>query len=123
MIRQSTQLKQYTCSSEVINWFTQLEDKQRLRFIIFDIESFYPSITPTLLDNALDWARNYVDVTPQQRVIIHQDLYNEGEPWVKKGGINFDIGMGAFHGAQACEIVGLYLLNLLQTLPDFQAIL
>ena len=98
------------------NCFKKLGDKQRLRFIIFDIESFYPSITPTLLDNALDWARNYVDVTPQQRVIIHQAcqsyLYNEGDPWVKKGGTNFDIGMGAFHGAQACEMVGLYLLNL-----------
>ena len=31
--------------------------------------------------------------------------------------------MGAFHGAQACEMVGLYLLNLLKTLPDFQPIL
>ena len=31
--------------------------------------------------------------------------------------------MGAFHGAQACEMVGLYLLNLLKTLPDFHAIL
>ena len=31
--------------------------------------------------------------------------------------------MGAFHGAQACEIVGLYMLNLLKDLPNFQTIL
>ena len=31
--------------------------------------------------------------------------------------------MGAFHGAQACEIVGLFLLDLLKRLPNFQAIL
>ena len=31
--------------------------------------------------------------------------------------------MGAFHGAQVCEIVGLFLLDLLKKLPNFQAIL
>ena len=69
----------------------------------------------------------FVNVTPQQRKIIHQAcqsfLYSEGVPWVKKGDVNFDVGMGAFHGAQACEIVGLFLLNLLKGLPNFQAIL
>ena len=69
----------------------------------------------------------YVDVTPQQRKIIHQAcqsfLYSEGMPWVKKGEVNFDVGMGAFHGAQVCELVGLFLLNLLKGLPNFEAIL
>ena len=53
-------------------------------------------------------------ITQQQEKTIHQAsqsfLYNEGTPWVKKGDVNFDIGMGAYHGAQACEIVGLFLL-------------
>ena len=31
--------------------------------------------------------------------------------------------MGAYHGAQACEIVGLYMLNQLSELPDFSALL
>ena len=31
--------------------------------------------------------------------------------------------MGAFHGAQACEIVGLFILSKLVNLPNFQAIL
>ena len=31
--------------------------------------------------------------------------------------------MGAFHGAQACEIVGLFLLDKLKTVPNFLAIL
>ena len=37
--------------------------------------------------------------------------------------MNFDIGMGAYHGAQACEIVGLFLLAQLKVLPNFEAIL
>ena len=50
-------------------------------------------------------------------------LYSKGEAWVKKGAINFDIGMGGYHGAQACEIVGLFILSRLRELQNFQAIL
>ena len=42
---------------------------------------------------------------------------------MKKGDVYFDIGMGAYHGAQACEIVGLFLLSLLDDLPNFRTIL
>ena len=31
--------------------------------------------------------------------------------------------MGAYHGAQACEIVGLFILHLLKELPNFSALL
>ena len=34
-----------------------------------------------------------------------------GEPWSKKGGGIFDVGMGFFDGAEVCELVGLFLLN------------
>ena len=34
-----------------------------------------------------------------------------------------DVGMGAIHGAKVCEMVVLFLLNLLKGLPNFQAIL
>jgi hypothetical protein len=85
--------------------------------------SFYPSITLELLEEALEWATQYVGVTEQQKKVIMQAsksfLYCKGEPWVKKGDSNFDIGMGAYHGAQACEIVGLYLLSKLIKLPNF----
>ena len=126
-IRSKTGLKQCTNTLEVIRWFKELKNSKKLHFVIFDIDSFYPTITPTLIEKTLDWAMAFVNVTPQQRKIIHQAcqsfLYSEGVPWVKKGDVNFDVGMGAFHGAQACEIVGLFLLNLLKGLPNFQAIL
>ena len=100
---------------------------KKSKFVICDNNGYYSSITPTLMEKKLDWAMAYVDVTPQQRKIIHQAcqsfLYSEGMPWVKKGEVNFDVGMGAFHGAQVCELVGLFLLNLLKGLPNFEAIL
>ena len=40
-----------------------------------------------------------------------------------KGDTNFDIGMGGYHGAQACEIVGLFMLSKLVKLPNFKPIL
>ena len=126
-IRHVSRLKQFTNTQEVINWFNGLKNKNRLNFIVFDVENFYPSITPELLNKALCWAGNFVNLSKQQTKIIHQAsqsfLYHEGQPWVKKGSVNFDIGMGAYHGAQACEIVGLYMLNLLKDLPNFESIL
>ena len=55
-IRTKTKLKQHTNTGEVISWFNSLGNKKNLKFIIFDIDSFYPSITPELLDKALGWA-------------------------------------------------------------------
>ena len=41
-------------------------------------------------------------------------LFNNSEPWVKKGDKgNFEVLMGLFDGAEVCELVGLYLLNLM----------
>ena len=37
-------------------------------------------------------------------------LFHENAPWVKKGNNDFDVAMGAFDGAECCEIVGCYLL-------------
>ena len=92
-VRGKTEFKQCTNTREVINWFNGIKNKSRLKIIIFDIENFYPSITPTLLNKALQWAMKYVKLTPQEKKIIHQAsqsfLYSEGVPWVKKGEVNF----------------------------------
>merc|ERR1719354_958693 len=42
-------------------------------------------------------------------------LFHEGEPWSKKHNKNsFDVPMGSFHGAEICELVGLYILDILK---------
>ena len=44
-------------------------------------------------------------------------LFNNEEPWVKKhGDEEFDVPMGCFDGAEVCDLVGIYSLNLLKTI-------
>jgi hypothetical protein len=97
-------LKQAISTWDVIDWFKNIKDKKLFKFINWDIDNYYASITPTLLEQTLDWATEYVDITPQQRKIITQAcqsfLHFRGQPWMKKGDANFDVGMGAYHGAQ-----------------------
>ena len=99
----NNQLNQATNTKSVLEWFKSIRNKRIYKFINFDIVSFYPSITPALLEEALEWAARHVNVTEQQKKVVFQAsksfLYSRGEPWVKKGGTNFDIGMGAYHGA------------------------
>ena len=38
-------------------------------------------------------------------------LYTGVTPWVKKGDSNFDVAMGAFDGAESCDLIGLFLLD------------
>ena len=122
-IRNKGELVQWTNTRDVVDWFKGIKNKKVLKFIQFDIVSFYPSITPTLLDEALTWAAEQVDLSPQQRTIIFQArksfLYTNGKPWVKKGDKNFDVGMGSYDGAQICELVGLLVLSQMKHIPDF----
>ena len=115
VIRAKSKLTQWKNTDEVINWFKKLTNKKRKRFIQFDIVSYYPSITPDLLKKALDWACMYVDITKQEKEIIMQAkkslLYLGNTPWVKKGDVNFDNGMGSYDGAECCDLIGLFILD------------
>ena len=101
----------------MITWFKAIESKKNKTFILFDIVSFYPSISHELLTTAITWAKNFCDISKQEEhIIFHAKntlLYNKGTPWVKKQG-TFDVTMGSFDGAETCELVGLYLLSELE---------
>ena len=44
-------------------------------------------------------------------------LFNENGTWIKKNGEGlFDVSMGSFHGAEICELVGLYFLSKLSAI-------
>ena len=120
-VRQKSGLTQWKSDTSAIQWFQQLEHKEKLRFLEFDIESFYPNITRELLTNAIQWASTMVDI-PQEDIDLimltkMSILVSGGETWVKKGQDPFDVGMGSYDGAEACDIVGLYLLSQLADLP------
>ena len=103
-----------------INWFKNLKNKNKLAFIIFDVEKYYPSIDKNMLLKALLWCRKYVDMNDDEIEIIMAArkamLYVKREPWAKKGGSLLNVGMGFFDGAEVCELVGLFLLEELEEL-------
>ena len=120
-IQKATNVNQWRNPSTVIEWFKRIPNKNRSKFIKFDIDNFYPSITESLLDRAILFAQGLTRVGQQDIEIIKQTrkslLFSNNEVWVKKGDNElFDVTMGSFDGAEVCELVGLYLLDKLALL-------
>lgn len=117
-IRNHLHLNQWKNTDTVIEWFNSIKDKKICKFIVFDIKDFYPSINEKLLNNALNFANTILPVTDKQIEIIKHArkslLFNNNEIWIKKDGKLFDVTMGAYDGAEVCELVGCYLLYLLR---------
>ena len=107
----------------LFEWFTKLERKEKHYFIQFDVVDYYASITPELIKNSIAFAERYVEISDEEKDTIFQAcnsfLWNEGKDWIKRQGKTFDITMGGFHGAEICDLAGLYLLSLLkEVLPN-----
>ena len=119
-MRNKTKLNHWKNSESVINWFVNLQGKERASFIQFDIKEFYPSIRKSLLTKSLNYASKFVKISAQDKNIIFQCrnsiLFNNEKPWNKKGNDQFNVTMGSWDGAEICEIVGLYLLSELSKL-------
>ena len=122
-IRVKANLTQWQNSKQVIEWFNAIKDKKKHRFICFDLVSFYPSIKRKHLLDAVEFARQYVDISPNDiEIILHACktvLISDGCAWQKTNGTDlFDVPMGAFHGAEVCDLVGLHILSQLgNTVP------
>ena len=113
-IRIRFEFNQWRSTQDVINWFKDIKNKERGYFVQFDISEFYPSITEDLLKEAINWAKSKTNISEEDTKIImaatNSLLYSEGKSWKKKNCQNlFDLTMGSFHGAEGCELVGLYL--------------
>ena len=119
-LRAKTGFNQWEDSYAAIQWFNEVKNSPNSRFIQFDIKDFYPSITEELLNNALNWAQNFVSISEDDKNIIFQCkksfLYNKGKPWDKKVNPDCDVTMGSYDGAETCDLVGLFLLSKLQNL-------
>ena len=115
-VRTTTKLIQWRNTQDVLTWFKGIKKDKNISFFKFDIQAFYPSISPELLTNSIEFARSKCDICDEEFDTIMQCrktfLFNNGEPWVKKGEKeNFDVAMGSYDGAEICELVGLYLLH------------
>ena len=119
-IRNKTKHNQWTNTFDVIRWFKDLPDKKNLTFIVFDIVDYYPSISNELLETCLNWAKKYTRISEvEMETIMHARrtllFDNDGKAWAKKEGRKqFDVSMGAYVGAEICELVGLYALSALK---------
>ena len=113
-LRDSLRINQWKDTSEVIQWFLKIPDKNRYKFAIFDIKDFYPSISEKLLTNALNFAKEITDISREDMQIMYHArktlLFSNQKPWMKREG-NLFVTMGAYVGADVCELVGIFLLN------------
>ena len=123
VVKTKSQLQQWKNTDSVINWFSHLQDKARLTFIQFDVVNCYGSITPDLLKNTITFAAKFVAISELTKSTImqatHSFLCSDGHIWIKKQSETFDVTMGGFHGAEICELIGLYILSqLIEVIPN-----
>ena len=110
-------MNQWQSTQDVLKWFRNIENPSSYAFLKFDMVAFYPSIRAHLVKKALAYARTIdgIVIPKIDEDMIFQCrktfLYNEGQPWKKRGQENFDVPMGSHDGAEISELVGLYLLH------------
>ena len=116
-VKDRTNFQHWGNTAGAIDWFANIQDKKAARFLQFDIESFYPSITQDILLKAIDYARNFSYISDKSiDIILHcrkSILFHKGEAWVKKTNSDFDVSMGSHDGAEIADIIDLYLLHML----------
>ena len=108
---QVAKINQWKNPVSAIKWFNSLKDKHLIKFDLFDIKGFCPSITQDLLNKALNFASEKLDIG----VINHARkslVFDRSHNWIKKQGL-FDMQMGAYDGAELCKLVGTSMLNIL----------
>lgn len=117
-VLEHTKVNLWRNTGDTLDWFAKIGQKSEYRFVIFDIVEFYPSISAELMNKALDFASKYTPVSDNDRHIINHSksslLRYADEFWGKKANSNtFDVTMGSFDGAETCELIGIYILNLI----------
>ena len=104
-IIEHTKVNQCKNSASVIEWFKAIKNKQQCTFIVFDIESFYPSISSDLFNKALKFAKEIKSIADSDlKIMMHSRktlLFHKNEPWDKrKDDENFDVPMGCLNGTE-----------------------
>ena len=69
-LRSKLNLNQWKNTSSAIDWFKAIENKHECKFMIFDIEQFYPSIKESVLLKALEFAKSHTSVSKKNIDVI-----------------------------------------------------
>ena len=72
------------------------------------------------MKKAINYARSFVDISSdEEETIMHcwkSLLFNNSDIWIKKErNKDFDVSMGSFDGAKIWQLVGLYIVHILNT--------
>jgi hypothetical protein len=119
-IRNATKSNQWRNTASVISWFTKIENKDKSKFLKFDIVDYYPSISLKLLEDSLKFAQKFTNISQHEiEIILHSRkslLFENEQIYTKKGDELFDVTMGSYDGAEVTDLVGLFLLGDLESL-------
>ena len=114
-IRAKKDLNQWTSNVQPKRWFRNMKNIKSMSFVVFDIKSYYPSISPRLLEDALSWGSSIVKIPERDKELFRESrrclLFHNLEYWTKIKNPSFDVPMGSFDGAEVAELCGLYLLE------------
>ena len=89
-VESSKEIKQWKNTSNLLDWYANTTDKNKVSFVQFDAENFYPSITSDLLHNLIKFVKELTTVSDNEIHIIIQSrktlLFNEKKKktWVKR---------------------------------------
>ena len=85
---ESTTLNQWRNTDAVIEWFKPIPNKQKSKFIKFDIVDFYPTISLQLLKDLIGFAKLHTTKSEHVEETIFKSrkslLFDNNEPWIKK---------------------------------------
>ena len=114
-LRQHTNVNQWNDTKQVIDWFLEIPEKRKHKFLVFDVKDFYPSISKKIFIEALNFAEQLININNEDlKIMFHSRkslLFNNEQAWMKKGNELFDVTMGAYDGVEVCELVGIFMLH------------
>ena len=118
IVRKEIGVEQWHETQSVIEWFKRIPNKTKCRFLKFDIDKFYPSITESTLLESIEFAKKFTAIEPREvDIILHARkclLFNQEETWVKQDENLFDVTMGSYDSSEIADLVGLFLLSELE---------
>ena len=83
--------------------------------MVFDIESFYPSISKNLFIKVIQFAKQVTKITDEDINLIMQTTKKEGN-------VDFDVPVGCFDDAEVCELVGNHILQQISQLFEHHSV-
>ena len=117
-VRKKTEFNQVQSTNQVLEWFESLESKSMLKFLKFDIVSFYPSITVELLKKAINFAKEITHLdSMEEAIILHcrqNFLFFNDKCYTKKNNESFDVTQGSLDSSEVSELCGLFLLDVIK---------